>query len=666
MNETEDIGVGQGDVIANQYELGERLGQGAFGNVYLANDKLLNRQVAIKFLTDLKQGDTEHEERFLREARYTAQLKSKHTVKVLTFGKDEAHGLTYMVMDLVVGKTLKALIGQRTLTQQQCVQLMKDVLHSLNEAHEHGLIHRDLKPGNIMISPSKDGDEFGFATVLDYGISKSTTGEDKHLTMTGDIGPLTMPYAAPEQFIAHKQVRPNTDLYALGLVARHALCGRLHFDKSLNQIEVITSIINYDNVVSVPEDAAGSAQLHAIINKLLQKKASHRYQSGLEVLRDLDALDSDVGSSTPVVHINPLTEARTESPQEIKEALEASITGSSININPLSEALTEQVNTQDVEEAIDPIYLGGTHKLTTSEVDELRIDDKHTGRHDSNEVNARLVKSQKVFETPAVEQPVEAAHVSHTSKTLEVVEADRGAFGDKPLRWPLVLGVVFVLVVVSALGAVLSSKQDKVAPRTPVGVTEQKTLALDAVKEQGQMFAQYVDLAAKSIVLDVSKNAQTISQLSLQGYKQSREKNWKACEATFNQLVTIYPSADVYTNLATCCEQQGKYLLAKKYHELALKTSIEPYDPKTPKGQAFILTTKQAIAAIDKKLLAIKEGTPNRKKTGRQNPKKTVANTTRNKETPKTETSKLDKKVKTPAKKKPVIEDDEGDTPLVE
>ena len=503
MNETEDIGVGQGDVIANQYELMERLGQGAFGNVYLAKDKLLNRQVAIKFLTDLKQGDTEHEERFLREARYTAQLKSKHTVKVLTFGKDKAHGLTYMVMDRVMGKTLKTLIGQRTLTHQQCVQLMKDVLHSLNEAHEHGLIHRDLKPGNIMISPSKDGDEFGFATVLDYGISKSTTGEDEHLTMTGDIGPLTMPYAAPEQFIAHKQVRPNTDLYALGLVARHALCGRLHFDKSLNQIEVITSIIDYDNVVSVPEDAAGSAQLHAIINKLLQKKASHRYQSGLEVLRDLEALDLDVEPSTSVVHINPLTEARTESPQEIKEALEASVTGSSININPLSEALTEQVNTQDVEEAIDPIYLGGTHKLTTSEVDELRIDDKHTGRHDSNEINARLVKGQKVIDIPTVEQTVEPARVIEVPSRPDISSS----------KAPYVV-VLMVLVCAGILGAVLLSKQDKPAPRIPVTTTQlvkppMKTKPTEhevKMESQGNQLAKSLLLSAKAVALSVQKS----------------------------------------------------------------------------------------------------------------------------------------------------------------
>ena len=217
-----------GEVFKKKYKLEEALGHGGFGSVYKGTHLVLGRPVAIKVLRSEFRSDSTMVTRFFNEARVVTKLTNPHTIN--TFDLDQTEeGLLFMVMDFVEGETLRKLARSEgdppgRLAWQRAVRLLLQVCDSLSEAHEAGVVHRDLKPDNIMIS--NRGGEADFATVLDFGIAKVIEGTDMaNLTGTGMI--LGSPaYMSPEQIVG-AELDARSDLYSLGAVAYHVLSGAL-------------------------------------------------------------------------------------------------------------------------------------------------------------------------------------------------------------------------------------------------------------------------------------------------------------------------------------------------------------------------------------------------------------------------------------------------------
>ena len=204
-----------GEVIADRYELVELVGTGGMSSVYKAHDRLLERNVALKILHPHYGDDEEYVERFRREARMVAQMSHPHIVTVIDRGEDD--GQQYIVFEYVDGENLKQLV-ERTgpLPVRRVVELGVAIADALAFAHEHGLVHRDVKPQNVLLTPD------GEAKVTDFGIARSLDVEHG-VTQTGTVLG-TSNYLSPEQ-ASGKPVTPATDVYSLGVVLYELLTG---------------------------------------------------------------------------------------------------------------------------------------------------------------------------------------------------------------------------------------------------------------------------------------------------------------------------------------------------------------------------------------------------------------------------------------------------------
>lgn len=254
----------------------ELLGEGAMGKVYKALDPLLNRFVALKILH--RYDDGELRTRLLREARAQARIEHQNVAKVHEVG--EVNGQIYIAMQFIQGKTLTAL--QRQLSFEQKIRIMQDVANGIHAAHRTGVIHRDIKPGNIMLEPSEDVQWKAYVT--DFGIAHES--EAPELTRTGQIigSPL---YMAPEQARGDSEkVDRRTDVYAIGVTLYEIIVGKPPFnDKScsviLRRIEEDDPIAPRKTDKNIPRDVEN------IILRCLEKQPDKRYESAKALAQDL-------------------------------------------------------------------------------------------------------------------------------------------------------------------------------------------------------------------------------------------------------------------------------------------------------------------------------------------------------------------------------------------
>ncbi len=276
-----------GHVLEGKYQVFEEIGRGGMGVVYRGHDTALDRAIAVKVLPAHFAGDAAVVERFRREARAMAALHHPNVVPVHTVGRVGA--LHYFVMKFIVGRSLAAALCDRLadrappMSVAEVAEVLIQVCAGLEHAHAHGLIHRDVKPGNIML-----GDD-GVATLLDFGIVKASRagGPD---TGTGLV--LGTPeYIAPELARGDGPAGPATDLYALGVVAFEMLTLSALFTGE-TAYALVTQHLEASPPAPSSRNPAVPAALDAIVLRCLAKEPAERWASAAELSAALDAMSA--------------------------------------------------------------------------------------------------------------------------------------------------------------------------------------------------------------------------------------------------------------------------------------------------------------------------------------------------------------------------------------
>ena len=279
-------------VLAPTFELDHEIGRGGMGIVYLARDSRLKRPVAIKVLPPELAFRSDIRSRFLREAETSAQLSHPNIVPIFTV--DERGGLVFFVMGYVEGETLAQRMQRDSpVPPAEARRLLTEVASALAYAHSRGVIHRDIKPDNILLSS-----EGGRAMVTDFGIARavSTGSGDSRLTATGvAIG--TPAYMSPEQCAGDKEIDGRSDLYSLGVVAYQMLCGSLPFSGSGTGALLVKHLS--EKPVPVTDRAPDvPAWLGRVTMRLLEKQPTDRYGDASALVRALE--QGDTGFVPPV------------------------------------------------------------------------------------------------------------------------------------------------------------------------------------------------------------------------------------------------------------------------------------------------------------------------------------------------------------------------------
>lgn len=275
-----------GDIFLGEYEILHPIGAGAFAKVYRARQARLGRDVAIKFL---QMDDDVARRRYEVEAKVVAQLKQPATVRVYDYGLFQ--NTPFMVLEFVTGKTLREVMTwQAPFSVERTINILLQILDSLAEAHALGVVHRDLKPSNIMLFQPDPATPEDRVKVLDFGLAKVdvTSGSfavgQNRITERGvTVG--SLPYMPPEQ-MRGIDIRPASDLFALGMMAYEMLCGR-HPYQALSGAHLVSAILDPD-AIELPVQF--SPELRAIVNRLLRKDVEARYRNAHRVAADLRAL----------------------------------------------------------------------------------------------------------------------------------------------------------------------------------------------------------------------------------------------------------------------------------------------------------------------------------------------------------------------------------------
>jgi eukaryotic-like serine/threonine-protein kinase len=257
-----------GEVIAERYEIEELVGTGGMSSVYRARDRLLERLVALKVLHPHYGDDEEYVERFRREARSVAQLSHPHIVTVIDRGEDD--GQQFIVFEYIDGENLKQLLARTgPLPTRRALELALEIADALAFAHEHGLVHRDVKPQNVLVSP--DGD----AKVTDFGIARSLDVEHG-MTQTGTVLG-TSNYLSPEQ-ASGKPTTRSTDVYSLGVVVYELLTGDVPFPGE-NFVAVAMKHLNEQPPDLLEQRPDVPLRLAAAVDRALEKDPARRFPS---------------------------------------------------------------------------------------------------------------------------------------------------------------------------------------------------------------------------------------------------------------------------------------------------------------------------------------------------------------------------------------------------
>lgn len=277
--------------LVGHYRIKQRIGAGGMGEVYLAEDVKLHRDVAFKILpVDVAQ-DPQRRTRFLQEARAASVLSHPNVSTIFEVG--ESDGTIYIAMELIDGRTLTQISNGKPLENEQVIDIAVQLADALDEAHARGIVHRDIKSANVMLTPR------GHVKILDFGLAKVLAGEegaddDTRVKTTPGLVVGTSQYMSPEQALG-RSVDHRSDLFSLGVVLYELTTGKLPFSGATTT-ETIEKIAHAQPDSIARFNYSVHPELERMIRKLLEKEPSRRYQSARELLVDLKNLKRDTSS----------------------------------------------------------------------------------------------------------------------------------------------------------------------------------------------------------------------------------------------------------------------------------------------------------------------------------------------------------------------------------
>jgi serine/threonine protein kinase len=326
-----------GRTLGGRYEVMELIGRGGTADTYRAVDKLLEREVAIKVLID-RSDDVN--KRFLREAQAMAKLNHPCIVSVYDVGEES--GISYIVMELVRGKTLRDLEGG-SISYRQALTYLIDILEALEYAHTQGTIHRDIKPSNIMTV--EDGKH---VKVMDFGLARRTS-DMTQTTRTGQIVG-TIGYLAPERFLS-KPADIRSDLYSVGIVMYEIFTGTVPFRNDKDDL-VATIFSHVHDAPTPPHEINRNIPepLERVIMKAIDKDPGKRYQNARDYANDLQVLLSPTPAKKPQAPSAPASAPSSERRPE-RPSARTDITDPGLR-QSLDRALAPSRNRNDAYEAV--------------------------------------------------------------------------------------------------------------------------------------------------------------------------------------------------------------------------------------------------------------------------------------------------------------------------
>jgi TolB-like protein len=279
-----------------RYEIRSQIGEGGMGEVYLAEDMQLGRQVAVKFLPGGLVADEQANKRLMQEARAAATLDHPNICAV--YEVSEAAGRSFIVMQYLEGQTLQARIQSKRLALNESLAIATEIADGLAEAHARGIIHRDIKPANIMVTSRG-------AKVMDFGLARLVSGaaesEAKTQSLLTTPGTIlgTVPYMSPEQ-VKGEKVDVRTDIFSFGVMLYEMLSGHQPFTNR-SAAETISAILNEEPPMLSRYAPDLPEELQRIARKCLEKDRNLRYQGAAEVRVDLQRLQRDTGSAAVTI-----------------------------------------------------------------------------------------------------------------------------------------------------------------------------------------------------------------------------------------------------------------------------------------------------------------------------------------------------------------------------
>jgi len=418
----------QGRTLGGRYEIAELLGRGGTADTYRGLDKTLRRDVAVKVLVERSD---ETNARLLMEARAMARLNHPNIVAVYDAGEDS--GISYIVMELVRGKTLSALEGGE-LGYKQALGYIYEVLEALEYANSQGIIHRDIKPSNIMIV--EDGKH---TKLTDFGLARRAS-EVTQTTRTGQIVG-TISYLAPERFLS-KPADVRSDLYSVGIVMYEIFTGTLPFRNDRDDI-VATMYSHVHDLPTPPREINRNIPeaLEIVIMRAIEKDPGRRYQNASEFMLDISALlgptaqphsqAAPVPESKPLKTFSPSSGGTTTDPT-LRQALDRALASSRNRSDALENVLKGMIATRrrDYDEARDA-YMSAMHELSAinNEVEYAKTALKFAtmvlqkatdGKRDRNELRDgvnRLNEALRIFHEFGLHE--QYAHTEYMINALE-------------------------------------------------------------------------------------------------------------------------------------------------------------------------------------------------------------------------------------------------------
>src|SRR5947209_1666996 len=283
-------------LLGGRYELGEVLGYGGMAEVHLGRDVRLGRDVAVKLLRPDLARDPSFQGRFRREAQSAASLNHPSIVAVYDTGEDTQGGTStpYIVMEYVEGRTLREVLeAEGRLLPQRALEITANVCAALDQAHRAGIVHRDVKPGNVMLTPA------GEVKVMDFGIARAMTGSTSTMTQTAAvIG--TAHYLSPEQ-ARGEHVDARSDIYSTGCMLYELVTGAPPFSGD-TPVAVAYQHVREEPIPPSRVEPEVPAAIDAIVLKAMAKNPANRYQTAAQMRADLErALAGQPVEAAPVL-----------------------------------------------------------------------------------------------------------------------------------------------------------------------------------------------------------------------------------------------------------------------------------------------------------------------------------------------------------------------------